>query len=197
MSKAEQTKERIIALSAPIFNRHGYSGTSMSDILKATGMEKGGIYNHFKGKEELAVAAFDYNFKQMSRSFGRALKAAGDSPSRQLIAIIEIYNGGYQALADGCPIMNTATESDDSNPVLRARAQDAMNQWRDLIIRIVNEGMARGEFYEVNGDEVASLIIASIEGGMLLSKLYEDEKHLRRAVAYLVEYVRRSVIKSV
>jgi TetR/AcrR family transcriptional repressor of nem operon len=196
MTKAQETKERIIALSAPIFNRHGYSGTSMSDILKATGLEKGGIYNHFKGKEELAIAAFDYNFKQMSRSFGRALKAAGDSPSRQLVAIIEIYNGGYQELSDGCPIMNTATESDDSNPVLRAKAQDAMNQWRALITRIIDEGVARGEFFEVDGDEVASLIIASIEGGMMLSKLYDEETHLRRAVAYLVEYVRRSVIKT-
>jgi TetR/AcrR family transcriptional regulator, transcriptional repressor for nem operon len=195
MTKAQETKERIIALSAPIFNRFGYSGTSMSDILKATGLEKGGVYNHFKGKEELALAAFDYNFRQMSRSFGRALKAAGDSPSRQLVAIIELYNGGYQELADGCPIMNTATESDDANPPLRAKALDAMNQWRALITRIIDEGIARGEFFEVNGDEVASLIIASIEGGMLLSKLYSDETHLRRAVAYLVEYVRRSVIK--
>src|SRR5690349_20814777 len=195
MTKAQETKERIIALSAPIFNRYGYSGTSMPDILKATGLEQGGVYNHFQGKEELALAAFDYNFRQMSRSFGRALKAAGDSPTLQLVAIIEIYNGGYQELSDGCPIMNTATESDDSNPVLRAKAQDAMNQWRALITRIVDEGIARGEFFEVNGDEVASLIIASIEGGMLLSKLYSEETHLRRAVAYLVEYVRRSVIK--
>jgi TetR/AcrR family transcriptional regulator, transcriptional repressor for nem operon len=195
MSKAQQTKERIIALSAPIFNRYGYSGTSMSDILKATGLEKGGVYNHFRGKEELALAAFDYNFKLMSRSFGRALKAAGDSPSRQLLAIIELYNQGYKELSDGCPIMNTATESDDANPPLRARAQDAMNQWRELIIRIVDEGKARGEFHDIDGDEAASLIIASIEGGMMLSKLYDEDIHLRRAVTYLVEYVRSSVIK--
>ncbi len=195
MTKAQQTKERIIALAAPIFNRYGYSGTSMSDILKATGLEKGGVYNHFKGKEELAMAAFDYNFRQMSRSFGRALKAAGDSPSQQLVAIIEIYNGGYQELSDGCPIMNTATESDDANPIMRAKAQDAMNQWRALIIRIADEGKARGEFFEVDSDELASLIIASIEGGMMLSKLYSEEIHLRRAVAFLLEYVRHSVIK--
>lgn len=195
MGKAQQTKERIIAMSAPIFNRHGYSGTSMSDILKATGLEKGGVYNHFSSKEELALAAFDYNFQQMSRRFGRALKAAGDSPSQQLLAIIELYNTGYQELSGGCPVMNTAIESDDDNPVLRARAQDAMNQWRAVIRRIISAGKASGEFYEVNGDEVASLIIASIEGGMLLSKLYDREVHLHRAVAYLVEYVRHSVIK--
>ncbi|MFN8374291.1 MAG: TetR/AcrR family transcriptional regulator [Anaerolineae bacterium] len=196
MGKAQETKERIIALSAPIFNRYGYSGTSMSDILKATGLEKGGVYNHFRGKEELALAAFDYNFRQMSRRFVRALKASGDSPTRQLLAMIDIYNTGYSELADGCPIMNTAVENDDANPLLKARAQDAMNQWRQLIIRIVEDGMKREEFNAVDGDELASLIIAQIEGSMMMSKLFDSDLHLRRAVAYLHEYLQNNVIKA-
>jgi TetR/AcrR family transcriptional regulator, transcriptional repressor for nem operon len=196
MSKAQETKERIIALSAPIFNRQGYSGTSMSDILAATGLEKGGVYNHFKGKEELALAAFDYNYRQMSRRFGRAMKAAGDSPAQQLLAIVELYNEGYFDLAGGCPILNTAAESDDVYPPLKARAQDAMNQWRQLIARLVDEGMARGEMLAVNGDEVATTIIATLEGGLMMSKLYDDPVHLRRAVQFLVQHIRRSVIKA-
>jgi AcrR family transcriptional regulator len=196
MSKAQETKERIIALSAPIFNRQGYSGTSMSDILTATGLEKGGVYNHFKGKEELALAAFDYNFRQMSRRFGRAMKAAGDSPAQQLLAIVELYNDGYFEMSGGCPILNTAIESDDAYPPLKARAQDAMNQWRQLIIRLVDEGTARGEMQAVDGDEVATTIIVALEGGMMMSKLYDDPVHLRRAVSFLAGYIRRNVIKA-
>jgi AcrR family transcriptional regulator len=196
MSKAQETKERIIALSAPIFNRQGYSGTSMSDILTATGLEKGGVYNHFKGKEELALAAFDYNFRQMSRRFGRAMKAAGDSPAQQLLAIVELYNDGYFEMSGGCPILNTAIESDDAYPPLKARAQDAMNQWRQLIIRLVDEGTARGEMQAVDGDEVATTIIVALEGGMMMSKLYDDLVHLRRAVSFLAGYIRRNVIKA-
>src|SRR5438105_3375693 len=60
MRKGEQTREMILERAAPIFNQQGYAGASLSDIMRETGLEKGGIYNHFRGKEELALAAFDY-----------------------------------------------------------------------------------------------------------------------------------------
>ncbi|NTU83365.1 MAG: TetR/AcrR family transcriptional regulator, partial [Chloroflexales bacterium] len=60
MAKGEQTKQRIVAQAASVFNTLGYSGTSMRDLTRATGLEKGGIYNHFPSKEALALAAFDY-----------------------------------------------------------------------------------------------------------------------------------------
>ncbi len=60
MSKGEATRQRIIALAAPLFNQHGYNGCSLNDIMEATGLEKGGIYRHFESKEELAAEAFDF-----------------------------------------------------------------------------------------------------------------------------------------
>src|SRR5437588_12878408 len=59
MSKGEQTKERILARSAQLFNRQGYFGSSLTDIMRDTGLEKGGIYSHFSSKEQLARAAID------------------------------------------------------------------------------------------------------------------------------------------
>src|SRR6266567_3509308 len=60
MSKGEQTKERILERAAQLFNQQGYFGSSLSDIMHETGLEKGGIYNHFASKEQLALEAFDY-----------------------------------------------------------------------------------------------------------------------------------------
>lgn len=60
MSKAEETKEKIIKQAAQLFNQYGYAGSSMSDIMRATRLQKGGIYNHFQSKQELALAAFDF-----------------------------------------------------------------------------------------------------------------------------------------
>ena len=57
MSKAEKTKENIVKQAAALFNQKGYSGSSISDIMQATGLQKGGIYNHFNSKEELALEA--------------------------------------------------------------------------------------------------------------------------------------------
>ena len=52
MTKGEQTRQRIVKEAAPIFNRRGYEGSSLSDLMKATGLKKGGIYRHFSSKEE-------------------------------------------------------------------------------------------------------------------------------------------------
>ena len=58
--KGEQTRERIIHESAALFNVHGYAGTSLSDIIAAADIQKGGLYRHFDSKEEIALAAVDY-----------------------------------------------------------------------------------------------------------------------------------------
>ena len=63
MGKGELTRQRIVALAAPIFNQKGYAGTALSDLMQATGMEKGGIYRHFESKQKLAEDAFDHAWK--------------------------------------------------------------------------------------------------------------------------------------
>jgi TetR/AcrR family transcriptional regulator, transcriptional repressor for nem operon len=54
MRKGEQTRQEIIRKAAPIFNQRGYDGAALSELMRATGLEKGGIYRHFKSKEQLA-----------------------------------------------------------------------------------------------------------------------------------------------
>ena len=60
MTKGERTRQEIVRNAAPLFNTKGYEGTSLSDLMAATGLQKGGIYRHFASKEELAAEAFDY-----------------------------------------------------------------------------------------------------------------------------------------
>jgi TetR/AcrR family transcriptional regulator, transcriptional repressor for nem operon len=58
MRKGKQTRQEIIRKAVPIFNQRGYDGAALSDLMKATGLEKGGIYRHLESKEQLAVEAF-------------------------------------------------------------------------------------------------------------------------------------------
>jgi len=60
MRKGEQTRQVIIRKAPPIFNQKGYEGAALSDLMQATGLEKGGIYRHFESKQQLATEAFDY-----------------------------------------------------------------------------------------------------------------------------------------
>src|ERR1700674_4907506 len=63
MTRGEQTRKKIVRAAAPIFNKRGYEGSSVSDLMEATSPKKGGIYRHFSSKEELAAEAFDYTWE--------------------------------------------------------------------------------------------------------------------------------------
>src|SRR5215831_21209308 len=88
MTKGELTRKRIVEAAAPIFNQHGYAGSSLNALMEATGLKKGGIYRHFSGKEELAAEAFDYTWEAAwkARLLHVDEKANGIDKLKQLIA---------------------------------------------------------------------------------------------------------------
>lgn len=195
MSKAQETKTRIIEQAATLFNQQGYSGTSVSDLMRATGLQKGGIYNHFVSKDELALEAFDFAVNCVQQKFMGALKGKRQAGDR-LLAILSVYENilDNPPIQGGCPILNTAVESDDFHPALRERSQLAMDAWRDLIRRIVDKGIMRGEFQAtVDADTVATILIATIEGSVILSKLYSDASHMERGLKHLKLYIQQQL----
>jgi TetR/AcrR family transcriptional regulator, transcriptional repressor for nem operon len=191
MSKGEQTRERILAQSAQLFNRQGYFGASLADIMRETGLEKGGIYNHFSSKEQLALEAFDYAYELIRQRTRQALAGKFNAIER-LLAIVSVFESEIvdPPVAGGCPILNTAIEADDANEMLRDRALAAMDDWRTTIHRIVNKGIERQEIRPgIDADEVASILIATLEGAIMLSNLYRDHKHIQRAAGHINRYI--------
>jgi TetR/AcrR family transcriptional regulator, transcriptional repressor for nem operon len=191
MSKAQQTKARIVQQAAAVFNQKGYAGSSIADIMQATGLKKGGIYNHFPSKDELAVAAFDYAVSLMSQEVWSAVKTKRNAIAR-LQALVSSYLVYIETppVAGGCPILNTAIEVDDTDSPLRDRAIAAINNWRNLIVRIIDKGIKKGEISAtIEPDTVATIIICNIEGAIMMSQLEKNPVHLQRAVAHLQKYI--------
>lgn len=190
LRKGEVTRRLILERAAPVFNKRGYAGTSMSEIVEATGLEKGGIYNHFGSKDELALESFGYSISLMVDSFVTAQE--GKVGLDRLLGIIEAFGewADDPLIAGGCPIMNTAIESDDTHPALAGRARDAMESWHRLIGSIVKDAKARDEIDpDVDPYQLASLVTSTLEGSLMLSKLFHDPTHERRAVASLTAHV--------
>lgn len=191
MNKGEQTRERILARSAQLFNRQGYAGASLSDIMRETGLEKGGIYNHFSSKEQLSLEAFDYAYQLVQQRVRQALAGKFNAIER-LLAIVSVFQSEADdpPVAGGCPIMNAAIEADDANEVLRDRARSAMDDWRASVHRIVTRGIERQEIRPTtDADEVVSVLLATLEGALMLSNLYKDPVHMKRAAAHMVRYI--------
>jgi TetR/AcrR family transcriptional regulator, transcriptional repressor for nem operon len=191
MTKAAATRSRILHQAAELFNLQGYAGSSISDIMQATGLRKGGIYNHFQSKDELAIAAFDYAMVRMAERYSTALKGKRRVRDR-LHAVIGVMGRSVSdpVLAGGCPLLNTAVESDDAHPALRQRAIQAMDNWRGMIIKIINLGQSRGEINpHSDAHELATIVISTLEGSVMMSKLYDDPAHIQIVTRFLDSYI--------
>jgi TetR/AcrR family transcriptional regulator, transcriptional repressor for nem operon len=195
MSKGEDTKEAILEKAAQLFNRRGFFGAALSDVMDVTGLEKGGIYNHFKSKEDLALQAFDYAVNLVRQEIVKAVRDKPNSVDR-LLGMIQVFKReaeGYP-LAGGCPVMNTAIEADDAHPALRKRAQEAMDEWHTFVKRTVRRGKDRGEIRpEVDAEMFSSVLISMLEGAVMQSKLYGTVRSMDQAVRYLNGYIEREI----
>lgn len=183
MGKAERTRKFIIEKTAPLFNQKGYAGTSLTDMTEATGLTKGSIYGNFEDKDEVALAAFDYNMEQLIGQV-RELQATERSAEGKLNAFIAVYRNGLQSpvLSAGCPLINIGSEADDTHPGLKERVTGALSRWHKSIAAIIQQGKVQGEFRDdVHSGEFASLMIAMIEGGFTLSKISGDKSYLEQS----------------
>lgn len=191
MEKGEKSRQRIIEESVPVFNTKGYAGTSMRDLMESTGFRKGGIYRHFESKEELAAEAFSFAYAQLKAAYTSVYEA--DDPAD--VKLIRFFKSFRKFLMDppvkgGCPIMNTAIDADHSNKRLRDLARGAAKDWESILENVVQEGIDDGIFPDsVVPRKEARFIIASIEGGILLSKLHHDIEYGMLAAERLIAWV--------
>ena len=191
IAKGEMTRQRIIEAAAPIFNQRGYAGCSMNDVMEATGLEKGGLYRHFESKEELAAAAFDYAWETVTEPRRRGLKDCATSLEKLLLLVRNFVEPPSRALPGGCPLLNTAIENDDGNPVLREKARGALDEWRSVIAEIVSEGQWRRELRkDVDPVAVATIVISSLEGAIMFSRLEKTREALFTVGKHLEGYLR-------
>jgi TetR/AcrR family transcriptional repressor of nem operon len=172
MGKSEKTKSLIIEKTASLFNSKGYAGTSLNDIAEATKLTKGSVYGNFANKDEVALAVFDYNLAKVN-SIVSAEIARRKTAKEKLLAYSEVYSNyeRYSFPEGGCPILNTAVESDDTHPELRKKAGMAINNWKKNIVHIIEKGILSKEFdKDTDAEQAALTIIALVEGGIMISK---------------------------
>jgi TetR/AcrR family transcriptional repressor of nem operon len=193
MGKGEQTRQGIIRMAAPIFNQRGYAGAALSDLMKATGLEKGGIYRHFDSKEQLAAEAFDYAWRETLDARIHDLDTISNAVDRlkQLVANFVERRG---IIPGGCPLLNTAIDTDDGNPVLRERARKALRSLRSYVVSVTDTGIKAREIRpRVDAKKVATLIISSLEGAIMVYRLERNEEALRAVQVHLESYLETEV----
>jgi len=187
MRNPQATKERILKQSGQLFNTQGYKATSLSDITKATGYTKGAIYRHFSNKDELEIETLTHLSQLMFDKLRTKIKAEQDAWGKlnAIFGFFETYTS-KPPVKGGCPLLNVAIEADDTNPALRKRAVILMDMLRESIHTILTNGIRYGQIKpEIDMDYYATIIIAGLEGAIMMSKLRGTDDDIRRVTAHL------------
>ena len=184
MNKGERTKNYIIEQSSSLFNKNGYKSTSISEIMMATGLKKGGIYNHFENKDALAKASFSHSINVLKDKYIEAVRSK-DTSSEQFDAFIAVFSSllDNNLVVGGCPIMNAAIEADDSKVDFEDSIKEGFTGLIKLIKGIIQYGKNQNEINkEVDTEQMAVIILSSIEGALALSRLFQDKIYLELVI---------------
>lgn len=184
MRNPEQTKNYIIEVAAPVFNKNGYVGTSLSDILELTPLTKGAIYYHFEDKDELALAALEYNLKLVAEINFKAIQKKEHSCDK-LTAFAESFRRNYEYVKEmgGCPVVNAAIDSDDVNEQIKNRICRFLKMWKKTVADIIEHGKSKAEIRPgIDAEKFSMNFISIIEGSLAMSKVSDNRKFLDNAV---------------
>ncbi|HEY2260985.1 MAG TPA: TetR/AcrR family transcriptional regulator [Streptosporangiaceae bacterium] len=180
--RGRASRERIVERAADLFAERGIASTSVDEVLAAAKAGKGQFYHYFRNRDELAAAAVGYRCAQVVDGLTQAL---GDVSSLAELeqALAGFIAGFEQTGLPGCPIGTLATEVAGRNEAARMQAAAGFGAWERLLADALERMRQRGELRaDAQPAVLATGLLASIEGGMVLSQTRKDVASLRIAV---------------
>ena len=196
MRNPEATREKILKKSGVLFNTKGYKATSISEITEATGFTKGAIYRHFKSKEDLEMESlFQMSLLMMEALRGR-IKTETTAPAK-LKVIFRFFESylSKPVVKGGCPLMNAAIEADDAHPGLRKTALKILDVLHNSVVGILDNGIRYKQLKpDIDKQYYASVIIAALEGAIMMSKLRGNNDDTKRVVQHLENQLKDLVL---
>jgi len=187
MRNAAITKQRIIKESANLFNTQGYKATSISDITRATGLTKGAIYRHFENKSDLEKQALHSLSKLMFTKLGASIQQAPTFLLKMEATFSFFEEYMHTPLyKGGCPLMNAAIEADDTNSILRNQAVVMLSQLKSSLQKIIDNGIKNNQVKtQTDSNFYATIFIATLEGGIMMSKLEQSTDAIDKTIQHL------------
>ena len=196
-TKAERTTAFIIETVAPVFIKHGYVGTSMSDLTEATGLTKGALYGNFENKEALALAAYEHSIDKLLMAIDERLNIEGNSLDK-LFSLTKFYRNYdiFTSELGGCPILNMGVDAQHNNKPLAAAASETIKTIEGKIALVLENGVNNSELrLPVTPLQFAKQFFTMLQGAVAMSTITGDRKYLMNTVAYLEVLVKKEIKK--
>jgi len=188
--KGQATRDRVVAAASALMYDKGVAGTSTEQVCAAAAVSMSQLYHYFTDKRGLIKAVIEHQSmlvlgiqEQLLANLDDmdALRAWGDF-------VVEIQQA--QGCRHGCPLGSLAGELADSDDEARAALATSYLRWQ----RILRDGMAsmraRGELRaDTDVDALATTLLTTVQGGILLAKTLRDTAALRTALDSVFDYI--------
>ena len=191
MRSSEITKAKVLKEATNLFNTKGYKSTSLSDITAATGLTKGAIYRHFANKESLEIEVFQKMMQAIFVTLNEKIKVENNTRDK-LFCVLNLFQSYITnpLIIGGCPLLNVAVEVDDTNLELKNKAKKALSVFRESVERIIINGKTHKQVGAlVNEKLVATVLISTLEGGVMMSKLQNSNSDIDIVVSHLKNWI--------
>jgi AcrR family transcriptional regulator len=177
----------MIRTMATLLRRQGYAATGWRQVIAESGAPWGSQAHHFPGgKQQLAAEAV----ATAGSAYQRMLRAALESshPADAVLAWADLAASQLEASGwvDGCPVATVALEEAASSDALAAACATALTGWRDTL----TEAIAAHGAATLEAASLATLILAGMEGGLLLARATRDPGPLRTVGSELATALR-------
>lgn len=186
-------RNRIIHESLKLFSYKGFLNTSIDDILSKVNASKGGLYNHFKSKDELFLVVMEE-----ARRIWRQKVLHGvsdiDDPLEKIRLIIINYRDRYlkdtENIPGGCVFVTLSVELDDQRPEFAKEIQKGFDGVKGMIKRFLDQAQALGRLPEnVHTADISELLFSGMLGASVQYGMSKSSKDLHRAINPLIGYI--------
>jgi TetR/AcrR family transcriptional regulator, transcriptional repressor for nem operon len=179
-ARGEKTHAKVLETVRQLVREKGFCNTSIEDIIRATGVKKGNLYFHFSSKEELGLAVLEDAKKEFILFLADNLR--GNRPLEKLSAFFDAVLDRHRQshFIGGCLFGNTALEMSDSNQRFSEVIKEVFGIWVGTLAPILRQAQETGDLKGGLAPELlAKQIVATIEGGIMMSRLNKDGADLR------------------
>ena len=177
MTKGEKTRENIIDASYALFAVKGFKQVTMKDVCEVTGMSRGGLYSHFSGTDQLFEAVLEKITENSAADFQKEIEK--EIPAAKILeSALHLMEEEMKHPKDSLSIaLYEFAEMTDSD-IMEQLNRKAEEKWKKLI----RYGIIRGEFREVNIDEIVNVILYSYQGARMWSRIISMKPKTFRSI---------------
>ena len=187
----ERTRERLLQAAFREIHRSGFQSAGIDTILAATNVTKGALYYHFESKEALGYAVVEEKIAKLTHDrWLRPMRSEGE-PIDILIGIVRRLPTRPADVRESCPLLNLAQEMSPLDEQFRKRLERIFLDWQKGVATLLRKGKSQGTVRrDLNPDETASFLIATVEGYATLAKNAQDPKVWKAGIRNIVGWLR-------